>query len=86
MRTYNDKDFEKTNKKATVTFNGWDGKSYNGEAVNRAIYTNRNLPGKKFVVGYFKNSKCYHEITEETHPVTGANLLSFYTYFDPVEC
>lgn len=24
--------------------------------------------------------------TEETHPVTGANMLSFYTYFDPVEC
>ena len=86
MKKYYDQGFEKTNKKARVTFNGWDGKSYDGEAVNRTIYTSINAPGKQFVVGYFRGSKCYHEITEEKHPITGANLLKFYTYFDPIEC
>lgn len=41
--------FVKTNEKMEVTFNGWDGKSYDGESKKMAIWTNSKHPGKKFV-------------------------------------
>ena len=41
--------FTKTNEKITVTFNGWDGKSYDGESRRMAVWTHPNHPGKKFV-------------------------------------
>lgn len=83
MRHYTDSNFQATNKKARVTFNGWDGKSYDGEAVNRTIHINPNLPGKQFVVAYNKGWKCYHLITEKLHPNTGANIVECYSCFEP---
>lgn len=41
--------FVKTKEIMAVTFNGWDGKSYDGESRRMAIWTNSKIPGKKFV-------------------------------------
>lgn len=41
--------FVKTNEKVEITFNGWDGKSYDGETRKMNVWTCDNLPGKKFV-------------------------------------
>lgn len=41
--------FIKTKEMATVTFNGWDGKSYDGESRRMAVWTSKTHPGKKFV-------------------------------------
>lgn len=50
MASINEKyGFKKTNEKIQVTFNGWDGKSYDGESRRMAIWVNPNIPGKKFV-------------------------------------
>ncbi|MBO5743913.1 MAG: hypothetical protein J6R68_06495 [Clostridia bacterium] len=72
--------FVKTNEKVTITFNGWDGKSYNGETRTMNVYVNEFIPGKKFVKFYSRHFKVwtYHLIKEETHKVTGANLVSYW--------
>lgn len=41
--------FIKTNEKAVVTFNGWDGKSYDGESRRMSVWTHPAHPDKKFV-------------------------------------
>ena len=41
--------FVKTSEKIAVTFNGWDGKSYDGESTKMAVWTSEQHPGKKFV-------------------------------------
>ena len=41
--------FVKTNEKIEVTFNGWDGRSYDGEARKMNVWVSKNHPGKKFV-------------------------------------
>ena len=41
--------FIKTNEKIEITFNGWDGKSYDGESRKMAVWTCPTIPGKKFV-------------------------------------
>ena len=41
--------FVKTSEKAEVTFNGWDGRSYNGETRKMNVWTCQTHPGKKFV-------------------------------------
>ena len=43
-----EKHFTKTREKVRFTFNGWDGKSYDGEARNARVYRT-NLPGYKEV-------------------------------------
>ena len=39
----------KTSEKIEVTFNGWDGKSYDGESRKMNIWVSDRHPGKKFV-------------------------------------
>lgn len=39
----------KTNEKIEITFNGWDGKSYNGESRVMNVWTSATHPEKKFV-------------------------------------
>lgn len=39
----------KTSEKIEVTFNGWDGKSYDGETRKMNVWTSPTHPGKKFV-------------------------------------
>ena len=40
----------KTNEKIEVTFNGWDGKSYDGESKKMNVWVDEKFhPGKKFV-------------------------------------
>ena len=41
--------FVKTSKKVEVTFNGWDGRSYNGETRKMNVWTCPTHPDKKFV-------------------------------------
>lgn len=41
--------WEKTSEKVEVTFNGWDGKSYNGESRKMNVWVANTHPGKKFV-------------------------------------
>ena len=41
--------WEKTREKIEVTFNGWDGKSYNGESRKMNVWVSSTHPGKKFV-------------------------------------
>lgn len=78
--------FKKTNEKAIVTFNGWDGKSYNGEPCKKDVYVRvwmykgtEHTDGKRFVRTYDRSSGMYdyHFIMDECHPVTGANLVFY---------
>ena len=40
----------KTKEKIEITFNGWDGKSYDGESKKMNVWVNeKRYPGKKFV-------------------------------------
>lgn len=39
----------KTSEKIEVTFNGWDGRSYNGESRKMNVWVSKNHPSKKFV-------------------------------------
>ena len=39
----------KTSEKIEVTFNGWDGKSYDGESRKMNVWISNTHPGKKFV-------------------------------------
>lgn len=41
--------FIKTSEKVEVTFNGWDGKSYDGESRKMNVWVSDRHPGKKFV-------------------------------------
>lgn len=60
--------FVKTNEKIEVTFNGWDGKSYDGEARKMNVWTSDKHPDKKFV--YIRKSfdgikaDCFHVVTD----------------------
>ena len=50
--------FVKTNEKIEVTFNGWDGKSYDGESRKMNVWICDKHPEKKFVYlrkGGFEN-------------------------------
>lgn len=70
--------FEKTNEKATITFNGWDGKSYNGEPCKKAVY--QDAQGKRFVRTYdhSRNEYDYHLIMDKCHRITGVNLVFYW--------
>lgn len=84
MATFSNDNFQSTKKMVTVTFGGWDGKSYNGETVNRRVYTNPMYPGKEFVrTGFHGNNvRVYHVLTGENHKVSGAPMVSVFTHFD----
>jgi hypothetical protein len=68
--------FIKTKEKMEVTFDGWDGKSYDGETRKMAVWTHPRFGDKKFVnlarVGGFERIDGTHysidaffEITDE---------------------
>ena len=79
----NNDNFKKTNKKVTITFSGWDGKSYNGEAVNMTAFTNPDFPGKTFVrTRRGRNTIIYHEVLNETHKLSGEKMVNVFCYFD----
>jgi len=63
--------------KLTVTFGGWDGKSYNGEGRSLSTWTHPAHPGAVFVkTANFGG--CFHEVTGETHEVSGLPLVSYH--------
>ena len=70
--------FTKTNDKVTFTFNGWDGKSYNGEGQTKPVYTKNS---KRFVLAYSAAYKVYiaHELTGKFHPVSGFEKVRFHS-------
>lgn len=82
MTTLMNDNFQKTNKKARVTFGGWDGKSYNGEAVNMTIFANPDFPEKIFVRTRRKSTLIYHEVLNELHPVSNEKKVRVFCYFD----
>lgn len=71
--------FTKTKESIRFTFNGWDGKSYNGESRNAKVYRT-NIPGYE-EVRFIKVGKalCYideesmiiEKATGEAHPEAG---------------
>ena len=86
MMNLSNDNFQKTNKKVRVTFGGWDGKSYNGEAVNMTAFTNPDFPGKVFVRTrksvHGEVTLVYHEVLNETHKVSGEKTVTVFTYFE----
>ncbi|MDD3250937.1 MAG: hypothetical protein PHV18_00110 [Lachnospiraceae bacterium] len=56
--------FRKTNERITFTFNGWDGKSYNGESRN-AYVLRCDLPGYE-EARFIKVGKGIHYILEDS--------------------
>lgn len=72
-------DFIKTKEKMMVTTNGWDGKQYDGEGKMREVWTNKNLPNKKFVRLYQRQHKvyCFFIVTDKISSF-GANELDFH--------
>ncbi len=64
--------FTKTKERITFTFNGWDGKSYDGETRNAFVYRT-NTPGYE-EARFIKVGKGLHYIDEEqeaTEKATG---------------
>lgn len=67
--------FTKTNKSLRFTFNGWDGKSYEGESRTARIYT-VDIPGYEhfeFIkvgkgVHYVTDKMVVEQATGESHP------------------
>lgn len=55
--------FRKTNERITFTFNGWDGKSYNGETRNAYVFRS-NIPGYEDA-RFIKVGKSLHHIRED---------------------
>ena len=90
MTTMTTDNFKKTNKKVRITFGGWDGKSYNGEAVNLTAFTNSEYPEMTFVrtrkVVRTNNGKVhcyvYHEVLNELHPISKVNKVRVFCFFD----
>lgn len=62
--------FIKTSENVTFTFNGWDGKSYNGEGQTKPVYTKNS---KRFILAYSAAYGDYfaHELTGKFHQVSG---------------
>ena len=69
--------FTKTKEKVTFTFNGWDGKSYNGESRSAFVYRS-NIEGfedfrfvkvGKGVHYILENKPIVEKATGESHPV-----------------
>ena len=81
---FGDSSFEKTDRVKRVTLSGWDGKSYNGEGRNLRIFTHKNHPGKEFVRLMFNGSRCYHLVTENTHPISGEVTVELFDFFNPL--
>ena len=71
LRTYNtsitredfEANFTKTKEKVTFTFNGWDGKSYDGESRSASVYRT-SIPGFENV-RLIKVGKGLHYIEED---------------------
>lgn len=84
MKDFRDNDFVKTGKMARVTLGGWDGKSYDGEARNLAVFVHPMHPGEEFIRLMYRGSRCYHRITDRKHPISGETEVEFYTYFESI--
>ena len=76
--------FVKTNEKVEITFNGWDGKSYNGETRIMDAYTLESMPDRKFIKFYSRRFKEYtwHIVEDEKHEVSGGYLVSYWCSTD----
>lgn len=71
--------FQETKEMVTITFDGWDGKSYNGEGRNMRVWMMNN---EKFVKASYLGSICFHKILDEVHPISGINQVEYFTHFD----
>lgn len=71
--------FTETNKKVTITFAGWDGKSYDGEGETTKVWVDSE--GKEFVHKYSKKAHCFFEITDRTFGKFGYKAVEFVTFY-----
>ena len=62
--------FTKTREKVRFTFNGWDGKSYDGESRSASVYRT-NVPGYESI-RFIKVGKHLHYIMEDLMKVEKA--------------
>ena len=56
--------FRRTNEKITFSFNGWDGKSYNGES--RTAYVYRSTINGFEEIRFIKVGKSLHSVEDKT--------------------
>ena len=70
--------FTKTSEKVTFTFNGWDGKSYNGEGQTKPVCIKNS---KRFVLAYsaFYHDYFAYELIGKFHPVSGFEKVRFHS-------
>jgi len=71
--------FTETKEKITVTFGGWDGKSYNGEGKTLSVWTHRAHPGKQFVLAGRGKYRSFHEVLTTNHTKSGLPEVSYHT-------
>jgi len=69
--------FTQTNEKITVTFGGWDGKSYDGEGATLRVWTSKHYPDKKFVKTSHYGG-VFHEVLNEKHEKSGLNRVTYF--------
>ena len=69
--------FTQTNEKITITFGGWDGRSYDGEGVNLRVWTSTHYPDKKFVKSSHYGG-VFHEVLDEKHEKSGLNRVTYF--------
>lgn len=82
-----DKHFTKTDEKVCYTFNGWDGKSYNGEARTNKVYR-VDVAGYEDV-RFVKVGKGLHYIDEDemvTEEATGIDHPQAEWIVDIIKC
>ena len=66
--------FTKTKEKVTFTFNGWDGKSYDGECRTATVYRT-DVPGYESI-RFIKVGKHLHYIMEDSMKIEKATGIA----------
>ena len=66
--------FTKTKEKVTFTFNGWDGKSYDGESRTASVYRT-DVPGYESI-RFIKVGKHLHYILEDCKKIEKATGIA----------
>jgi len=71
--------FTETKEKITVTFGGWDGKSYDGEGRTLNVWIHCAQPGKQFVLAGRGKYRSFHLVKATTHPKSGFPEVAYHT-------
>jgi hypothetical protein len=71
--------FYETKEKITVTFGGWDGKSYDGEGRALRVWTHSAHPDTQFVLAGRGKYRSFHAVQDTKHPKSGLPEVSYHT-------